>query len=522
MGKNILIFSDGTGQAGGIAFDENRSNIYKLYRATRCGPDSRIDPAEQVAFYDPGLGSPADTGFGFGKIAGKSARWLYNMASQATGLGVTRNIIDCYAALIRLYRDGDRIFLFGFSRGAYTVRSLAAVIAKCGVPRHLPGGKPLQLDVAGSRRLASYAVKHVYQFCSSRPHNAVGPYGKFLLDTRDLIARHFREEHGSFHPADRHKANVYPYFIGVFDTVAALGRPAAVILLVLGMIVIVAIISLLISFLSVDAFADVEIVGPTLGFLKFRNVFCAFFAGFLIFGLLSYVRNYVKFDFFVPGYGPFWKMATVHLAPPKHKFTEYSLDSNVEYAKHAISIDENRKDFKRVPWNPDEKRARARDARRNIYFEQVWFPGVHADIGGGYPENEARLSDIALKWMLAAASVVPHGIKYDEAVLRLNPDPTGIQHDESKAGHWQLEDRKLPTNPTSDISVATMHKSVYDRFAAPPVVLYNITGVYRPPNLRNHIDFAHYYTGGQPPLSLRAVADNVEDRFEGGAGPSDV
>ena len=88
-----------------MRFDENRTNIYKLYRATRCGPDSNIHPDDQVTFYDPGLGSPADGGFMFGK----TGRWMYNIASQATGLGVTANITDCYAALIRLYRDGDRI-----------------------------------------------------------------------------------------------------------------------------------------------------------------------------------------------------------------------------------------------------------------------------------------------------------------------------------------------------------------------------------------------------------------------------
>jgi type VI secretion system (T6SS) phospholipase Tle1-like effector len=58
--KNIIIFSDGTGQAGGITFVEVRTNIYKLYRACRIGPDTSIDPSAQVAFYDPGLGSPAD------------------------------------------------------------------------------------------------------------------------------------------------------------------------------------------------------------------------------------------------------------------------------------------------------------------------------------------------------------------------------------------------------------------------------------------------------------------------------
>jgi hypothetical protein len=52
MAKNIIIFSDGTGQVGGLRPDERRSNIYKLYRATRCGPDTDIDPAKQVTYYD--------------------------------------------------------------------------------------------------------------------------------------------------------------------------------------------------------------------------------------------------------------------------------------------------------------------------------------------------------------------------------------------------------------------------------------------------------------------------------------
>lgn len=50
---NIVIFSDGTGQRGGLMFDERRSNIYKLFRATRCGPDSSVDPAEQLTFLRP-------------------------------------------------------------------------------------------------------------------------------------------------------------------------------------------------------------------------------------------------------------------------------------------------------------------------------------------------------------------------------------------------------------------------------------------------------------------------------------
>jgi uncharacterized protein (DUF2235 family) len=61
MGKNILIFSDGTGQAGGYMPDEARSNVYKLFRATRVSPETCIDPQEQVAFYDGGLGSRAQS-----------------------------------------------------------------------------------------------------------------------------------------------------------------------------------------------------------------------------------------------------------------------------------------------------------------------------------------------------------------------------------------------------------------------------------------------------------------------------
>jgi hypothetical protein len=164
MPKNILIFSDDTGQAGGLRPDESRSNIYKLYRATRCGPDTAIDPREQLAFYDAGLGSRPPGGALF---VTRAYRWLHNVASQATGLGITTNIIDCYAAIIRMWEPGDRIFLFGFSRGAYTVRSLAAVLGQCGVPTTMTDGTPLRRDVGTTTRIAREVVKKVYQHVSS-------------------------------------------------------------------------------------------------------------------------------------------------------------------------------------------------------------------------------------------------------------------------------------------------------------------------------------------------------------------
>jgi uncharacterized protein (DUF2235 family) len=116
MPKNIVIFSDGTGQAGGINFDEARTNVYKLYRACRVGPDTHIDPSEQVAFYDPGLGSAADGGhFKVGWL-----RTFYNLASTATGLGITANIVDCYAAIIRLCMNRVTVSSWSASAAALT------------------------------------------------------------------------------------------------------------------------------------------------------------------------------------------------------------------------------------------------------------------------------------------------------------------------------------------------------------------------------------------------------------------
>ena len=122
--------------------------------------DTRVDPCEQVAFYDPGLGSASDGGhFKIGWM-----RWLY-LACMATGFGITRNIVDCYAAIISLYEEGDRIFLVDFSRGAYTVHSVAGVITYCGIPRHRPDGSALRRAPKSIHMLAEHAVKSVYQCC---------------------------------------------------------------------------------------------------------------------------------------------------------------------------------------------------------------------------------------------------------------------------------------------------------------------------------------------------------------------
>jgi uncharacterized protein (DUF2235 family) len=72
MAKTILIFSDGTGQIGGLRPDQRLSNVYKMYRAMRPGPDSPIDPRKQVAFYDAGLGAGETGGLTFKRIRNRS------------------------------------------------------------------------------------------------------------------------------------------------------------------------------------------------------------------------------------------------------------------------------------------------------------------------------------------------------------------------------------------------------------------------------------------------------------------
>ena len=500
MPKNIVIFSDGTGQAGGINFDEARTNVYKLYRACRVGPDTHIDPSEQVAFYDPGLGSAADGGhFKVGWL-----RTFYNLASMATGLGITANIVDCYAAIMRLYEEDDRIFLIGFSRGAYTVRSLAGVISYCGIPRQLPGGGALRLDIEGSRELAEHAVKDVYQFCSSYDRTKVGDYLQFMLRTRDAIAAKFRAEHGCSAVKDGvEQANMFPYFIGVFDTVAALGNKW------LAPILIAAVLAIPFGLHFLGAW--LEPTHPWAGKLT-RDV------GNLsvLTALLVYLRNYLKIAPRLPGHGFFRRLMTLHLTRPKHQFYDTTLNVNVGYAKHAISIDENRADFARVGWKPTAEKLNKRDEHMNLYFEQVWFPGVHADIGGGYLENEARLSDIALGWMVAAASIIPDGLKHDGSVLTLWPDPAGPQHDEQAGGWLKKGLRPLPEDEKTHESGATMHESVYRRFAGDPVLMFDRVALYRPVNMENHIEqyFGPDASGAKPAQDPKCIADDIEAKYE--------
>ena len=259
---NIIICADGTWNRPEEDLKKDfPTNVLKLSRA--------IQPAaegiKQHVFYDWGLGS-----------------YHNSLSAGATGSGIHKNIMDGYRYIIQNYDPGDKIFLFGFSRGAYTVRALCGLINNCGILK-----RP-------DARLIVEAWK-VYK----------SPLKKFHPSGAASVA--FREQHS--HPSRS------VHFIGVWDTVGALGVP----------------FSLMGMFESHDEFYDTK------------------------------------------------------------------MGANVSIARHALAIDEQREDFEPTVWL----------SRPGVDLKQVWFAGVHSDVGGSYPPDEGtgiRASDTPLEWMLDEAS----------------------------------------------------------------------------------------------------------------------
>lgn len=164
MARNIVIFSDGTGQEGGVG---SNTNIYKIFNQIEARSDN------QIAFYDQGLGTD-------GKL----------ITGNAFGRGFSQNMLDCYRFLFENYKSGDRIFLFGFSRGAATVRSLTGFL-------HLFGILP---------KSRADLIEEAFEIYKMRN-----------LKKRDIAAKKLIKAHHTMWTKVR--------FLGVFDTVAALGFP---------------------------------------------------------------------------------------------------------------------------------------------------------------------------------------------------------------------------------------------------------------------------------------------------------
>jgi len=314
MAKNIVIFSDGTGQEGGKAYN---TNVYKVFNIIK---DRSTD---QIAFYDQGLGS------GWNKVA-----------SSLFGMGMTRNMLSCYRFIFEHYQVGDKIFLFGFSRGAATVRSLSGFIDMFGV---LPKSRPELINKA----LKIYKTKN--------------------LQERKQLAEEFLSKN----------KNIWckVEFLGVWDSVSALGVP-------------------------------IKLVDNILSLFPFLQ----------------------------------------------HNFHDFTVSESVYHAYQALAIDENRKTFHPLIFR------KKNNTHQTV--KQVWFCGVHTDIGGGY--KESGLSDIPLIWMLDMA--VAHGIKiFDTSYVRIHQNVNGVMHDETKKfPGWLLRKKPRSWSNLTD-SKPLVHASVLFR-----------------------------------------------------------
>src|SRR6185295_3095379 len=171
----------------------------------RIGPDSPIDPAKQIAFYIPGVGTSLP-----GELQSRRKR-LWRGILQAVGGGLTRRIIDGYVAIISVWQPGDRIYLFVFSRGAYTARCIANVLECVGIPTRQADGQTLSLEPSALRKLATEGVRCRYvRGLPIRDENL-----------RDSLSACFRKRYAC--AVGGQPVGAIPYFIGVWDTVAALG-----------------------------------------------------------------------------------------------------------------------------------------------------------------------------------------------------------------------------------------------------------------------------------------------------------
>ncbi len=290
MPKNIIICSDGTGNS---AIKDRGTNVFKIFEAIDLN-GHRVDPTldPQVAFYDDGVGTESFLPL---KLLG-----------GAFGFGLAKNVRDLYMDLVRVYDPGDadtpadRIYLFGFSRGAFTVRTLAGLIAKCGV---LDRSKLPTTDALRSAVRKAYGTyRRSYRTLLGSVLNQILVTLRLRGPDADAMAG-FKQAHGV--PGD-----VRIRFIGVWDTVDAVG-------------------------------------------------------------------------------GPFHTSDVINAVIHRFKFPDQILSDKVDQAAHALSIDEARAAFGPVLW----------EAKPNI--EQVWFAGVHSNVGGGYPKQGMSL--VTLDWMMQKA-----------------------------------------------------------------------------------------------------------------------
>jgi uncharacterized protein (DUF2235 family) len=361
--KNIVVCCDGTGQEYG----DCNSNVVNLYRALI------LDDSRQVAYYHPGVGTE-----GSPTARNKVEAFFSVIAGLAFGAGILLYVGDAYRFLMNVYEDGDQIYLFGFSRGAYTVRALAGMISLYGL---------LHKENEG---MIPYIVKMYSR--KTRDAEGMSPMFKVAGGFKKTFSR-------------RPKIHV----VGVWDTVSSVG---------------------------------------------------------------------VIWD------------------PLKLPYT--AQNPIMVHGIHALSIDEKRCFFRNNLWGLPLP-AKQNEEQQTIH--QVWFAGVHSDIGGGYPSAESGLSQITLEWMLGEA--VKFGLLVDpqraHMVVGRFPPPPPVAPNPAEPIHislnwkwWALEfiprqvydfttGKKYWTFPLGSSRTipagSAVHESVVQKMAVDPT--------YTPGNLPN-------------------------------------
>jgi uncharacterized protein (DUF2235 family) len=302
--KRLAIFCDGTWNKLSGPFPTN------VVLAARAVALRAPDGIEQITYYNEGVGTTWTVHEGIEKrFAG------------AFGRGLLDKIADAYRFLIFNYAPGDEIYIFGFSRGAFTARSLAGMIRKCGI---------LRKDQAG-------AIGEAFNFYKRAD---VKPSDPDAAEFRKLYARDEQmEDSVRLLSGDGEAAAAEPFtirFLGVWDTVGALGVPK---------------------------------------YLRISD-------------LLGHADEF--------------------------RFHDHELSSIVEYASHALALDEDRRAFEATPWKNLPK-LNALPGRAG-HYAQLWFPGDHGSVGGG--GDERRHSNAALIWILEGAEKA--GLVFEPDLLAEN------------------------------------------------------------------------------------------------------
>jgi hypothetical protein len=331
--KKIIVCCDGTWNKS-----EDRTNI-TWFNANIVG-----DGGNQIIYYDTGVGT----------------HWYDEKTGGVLGAGLSRNVREAYQFILENYQPGDEIYCFGFSRGAFTVRSLCGFMGQVG-------------------RLASVDdISEAYFF--------------YRINEPDDEPNAFER---LFQPKMAGPMSVR--FLGVFDTVGSLGIPLEI----------------------ADKAGDMEgksIIGRAKGFLL---------------GWADDIGD--------------------RLRRPIKGFHDMTLGSIVEEARHAMAIDENRAMFVPTLWTQRPGQATRVEVDGQITnvdqkVEQVWFAGVHSDVGGGYDDPE-WLANIPLLWMAEKAAAA--GLIFKDgalAALRQDQNSMAPQHD-SMTKVWKTLHEKLKIDP---------------------------------------------------------------------------